>query len=74
MNLKDYFDEQLFKGKSNFILKGTINHFGKLNSGHYFCFIKIENEWFKFNDCNVEKISQMDFSSDSAYVLIYEKE
>lgn len=74
LNLKDYFDEQLFKGKSNFILKGTINHFGKLNSGHYFCFIKIENEWFKFNDCNVEKISQMDFSSDSAYVLIYEKE
>ena len=64
----------LFEEKSNFILKGTINHIGKLNSGHYFCFIKIENEWFKFIDCNVEKISEMDFSSDSAYVLTYEKE
>ena len=74
MNLKDYFDEQLFNGKNNFILKGTINHFGMLNSGHYFCFSKIENERFKFNDCNVEKISQMEYNSDSAYFLIYKKE
>ena len=74
LTLKDYFDGGLFEEKSDFILKTTINHIGKLNSGHYFCFIKIESDWFKFNDCNVEKISEMDFSIDSAYVLIYEKE
>ena len=74
MNLNDYLENDLFKEKHNYLLKGTINHIGNLNSGHYFCFIKIENEWFKFNDCNVEKISEMDFNSDSAYVLIYEKE
>ena len=56
MNIKDYFDTDLFKGKNNFILKGTINNIGKLTSGHYFCFIKIEDEWYKFDDCNVEKI------------------
>ena len=74
LNINDYFDTDLFEGKSNFILKGTINHIGKLTFRHYFCFIIIEGGWFKFNDSNVEKISEMDFSSDSAYVLIYEKE
>ena len=72
--INDYLDTDLFKGKSNFILKGTINHIGNVNSGHYFCFIKIGRDWLKFNDCNVEKISEMNFTSDSAYVLIYEKE
>ena len=54
-------------------MKGTINHIGNLNSGHYYYFINFENELYKFNDCNVEKISKMKYSNDSAYVLIYQK-
>ena len=73
LNIKNYLDYDLFEGNSKFLLKGTINHIGNINSGHYYCFIKISGAWFKFNDCNVEKISNMEFSSDSAYVLIYEK-
>ncbi len=32
LNIKYYVDVDLFEGKSNFILKGTINHIGKLTS------------------------------------------
>ena len=44
---------------------------GNLNSGHYYCFIKIESDLAQFIDCNVKKVSKMEFSTDSAYVLIY---
>ena len=74
LNLGSYLDSNLFKGKGDFSLKATIHHIGNINSGHYFCFIKIVDEWFKFSDCNVEKISEMKFYSDSVYVLVYEKE
>jgi len=74
LNLGSYLDSNLFKGKGDFSLKATIHHIGNINSGHYFCIIKIEDEWFKFSDCNVEKISEMKFYSDSVYVLVYEKE
>ena len=73
LNLKNYLYFDLFKGKGNFFLKGTINNIGNLYYGHYYCFIKIQSEWFKFNDCNVEKISKMEFSSNSAYVLFIKK-
>ena len=68
LNLKNYLDLELYKGESCFVFKGAINHIG-----HYYCFIKIENEWYKFNDCNVEKISELEYRNDSAYVLIYQK-
>ena len=74
LNLGSYLDSNLFKGKGDFSLKVTIHYIENINSGHYFCFIKIEDEWFKFSDCNVEKISEMKFYSDSVYVLVYEKE
>ena len=74
LNLKNYLDFELFNGESYFFLKGTRNHIGNFNSGHYYCFIKIESDWYQFNDCNVEKVLKMEFSSDSAYVLIYQKE
>ena len=44
LNLKNYLDLELYKGESCFVLKRTINHVGNLNFGHYYCFIKIENE------------------------------
>ena len=50
MNLNNYLDFQLFNWESCFFLMGTINHIGNLNSGHYYCFIKIEGEWYKFDD------------------------
>ena len=54
-------------------MKGDIDLIRNLNSGHYYYFMKIGNKWHKFNDCNIEIIPKMEFSNDSAYVLIYQK-
>ena len=74
INFNEYIDKDIFKGRSKYILKATINHIGSLNFGHYFCCIKINNIWFKFNDYIAEKMTEMNFISDSVYVLIYELE
>ena len=74
LNLNKFTDDDIFNGNYNYNLKAKINHIGSVDYGHYFCFIKINNEWNKFSDCNVEVISEMAFKSDSVYVLIYELE
>ena len=41
---------------------------------YYYCFIKIGAEQFQFNGYNMEKKAEMEFKSDSVYVLVFEKE
>ena len=41
--------------KANYELFGVINHEGNLYGGHYFSFIKGDNQWFMFNDNQIKK-------------------
>ena len=36
INLNDYIDKDIFKGKFLYRLKGSINHIGSINFGHIF--------------------------------------
>ena len=55
-------------------LFGIINHMGRINSGHYYSYIKLENkEWFEFNDSKVMQIDNLSDTSESAYALFYIK-
>ena len=68
-------------------LKGVIIHSGAADWGHYYSYIKEGEEWVEFNDSNVSVITleefkehaygseskQNDISSESAYILFYNK-
>ena len=61
--------------ESKYDLFGIINHVGRLNSGHYYSFIKNEdNEWIEYNDAKVNEIKDFSDCSDSVYALFYIKE
>ena len=46
-------------------LHSVVFHKGKTpESGHYFCYINIKGEWWKFNDGEVEKVVPVDFGFD----------
>ena len=38
------------------------------SSGHYYSFIKINNEWYKFDDLNVNKVDKSDIDEDLSYI------
>lgn len=73
-----------FKTKINYNLKGVIIHEGDVNYGHYFSFIKINEQWFKFDDLRVDEIELEEVmnrslgngnkKTENCYCLIYTKE
>ena len=57
-----------------YLLKGIINYKGNLVKGDYWSYIKIYNNWFEFNDSNIKKIEKIDLISDTACILVYERQ
>jgi ubiquitin carboxyl-terminal hydrolase 8 len=55
----------------NYELFGIINHQGSVMGGHYYAYIKNNNQWLMFNDMNVSKVSNI-MSSDN-YCFFYRK-
>ena len=56
-------------------LFAVANHVGGLHGGHYFAYCKnyIENDWYEFNDSNVDKIDKNKIVTENAYVLFYSR-
>nr|CAB3267553.1 ubiquitin carboxyl-terminal hydrolase 31-like [Phallusia mammillata] len=56
-------------------LYAVCNHFGNLNSGHYTacCSNPLNGKWYQFDDSNTEVIAEQDLSSQSAYILFYQR-
>lgn len=68
--------------ENTFYLSAVINHSGNAECGHYYSFIKVNNEWFQFDDSRVTirtekevlEISQGKTSHPSnCYCLFYSK-
>ena len=58
----------------NILYISIINHIGKLEYGHYFTFIKINNEnRFNFNDSKVSFIGKEITEFNNIYSLVYIK-
>jgi ubiquitin carboxyl-terminal hydrolase 2/21 len=54
-------------------LYGTSNHTGGTLGGHYTSTIKVDNNWYIFNDTNVKKIDFDGKNNSQAYCLFYRK-
>jgi ubiquitin C-terminal hydrolase len=52
-------------------LFGIINHQGTVMGGHYYAYIKNNNQWLMFNDMNVSKVSNI--MSSENYCFFYRK-
>ena len=84
LDITDFIDEDLGKkynsfnksGKCIFNLYSVVNHFGSLDFGHYNCFIKlkINNNWYEFNDSSTNLIGETLMDKSHAYCLYYMKE
>lgn len=72
INLQEYIDSACITTGYKFKLKSINNHIGTLNYGHYFSYVKLDNDkWYEFNDHHVKEIDNYD--SDYCYLVIYEK-
>ena len=76
LNMKKYVDSDCgFYNESQYDLFGIICHKGRINFGHYYAFIKIEDrDWYEFNDSKVTYIGkEINTRSTSVYALFYQK-
>lgn len=84
------YSESFLKNKeessdSKYKLSGILVHSGSAESGHYYSYIKIGEQWFEFNDKSVSEFNiQNNLKNEcfgcaegkktrSAYMLFYEK-
>ena len=73
MDIEKYICDD-FKNKlnTNYELCGIINHSGNVFGGHYFSYVKNENnKWYEFNDANVNEIQNKKILGNKNYCLIY---
>ena len=73
IDLKEFYDNDDKQQLSKYKLFGIINHVGNLNYGHYYSYIKIENEWYEFNDSNIFKIDKLAYYSSTVSALFCAK-
>ena len=71
--MKEFCDETINTNDLNFKLFGIINHIGSIEYGHYFSTIKIDRNWYEFNDSVVRKIPKLDPCNKLVCVLFYTK-
>ncbi|OHT04632.1 hypothetical protein TRFO_27843 [Tritrichomonas foetus] len=68
------FPVKLEKNHQKYDLTGIIIHHGSAEYGHYFSYIKTEDEWYCFNDSCVSKSSlqvALDSGKNDGYLLFY---
>ena len=75
LDLAEFIDNDLeYHGETMYYLFGIINHQGTMEFGHYYSYIKINNnDWYEFNDEEVKKLNAIDYNSSSVYSLFYLK-
>ena len=61
------------KSNSIFSLTGICNHIGNNNSGHYYSYCKKNDDWYIFDDNNVNKKDKSTLITQNAYCLFYKK-
>ncbi|XP_057294826.1 ubiquitin carboxyl-terminal hydrolase 51-like [Hydractinia symbiolongicarpus] len=65
-------DDVSFNNKYNLV--ATINHSGTLKAGHYWAFIKDQqNTWFKCNDRCISQVDTFHLNNSSSYILFFSR-
>ena len=52
-------------------LSTVIVHVGKIDAGHYVCYCKRDDQWFRFDDAKVTLASETQVLNQDAYLLFY---
>ena len=75
LSLDYYIDNECQKGqKYIYDLYGVWCHMGTINKGHYYSYIKINDEcWYEFNDSQVNKVGTIETNSKYVYGLLYKR-
>ena len=74
LDIKDFIDFDFgYDNNSLYELYSIINHVGKIDFGHYYSYIKLndDNLWYEFDDSNVKLIGKELTDYDKAYILFY---
>lgn len=59
-------------GHYTYDLYCIVNHIGNMNNGHYFSYIRSDNNiWHKIDDENISLINSNNIISNNAYILFY---
>lgn len=65
--------------KTRYRLTAVISHIGStINSGHYVCYVNIDNNWYRCDDGNVQHVNDsflnpLRYSKELPYVILYSK-
>ena len=76
LDISEFIDHELGRDKQPFYdLFAVVNHYGNIESGHYFSYIKFhqKEDWYEFNDSIVRNIGKNIESFPYAYALFYIK-
>ena len=74
LDLDEYIEKDCGnKGNAKYSLYAIGNHSGSINFGHYYAYIKINEDWYEFNDSCVSPHTTNNRESSTAYVLFYKK-
>ena len=75
LDISRYIDPECGHSKEcMYSLYGIGNHSGSINFGHYYAYIKLnDNCWYEFNDSYVSQMGRISTSSCTAYTLFYKK-
>lgn len=57
-----------------YIFSSMALHYGNMNNGHYCAICKYNNEYFLYDDMNVNKVNNIFEKNKNAYMIIYEEE
>ena len=52
-------------------LSTVVVHIGKMDSGHYLCYCRHDDQWFKFDDSKVTLATEQQVLDAEAYLLFY---
>ena len=52
-------------------LSTVVVHVGKIDAGHYICYCRRDDQWFKFDDSKVTLATETQVLNADAYLLFY---
>lgn len=59
------------RGNSKYQLFGVAIHFGTINQGHYYAYVRRDGNWYKFNDEYFAQVRLKEVLDQQAYLLFY---
>ncbi|MED6161068.1 hypothetical protein PIB30_057290 [Stylosanthes scabra] len=73
LDLKEYTPGKVENVKFKYDLYAVVVHSGKLSSGHYYCYVRTdENNWHKLDDLQVSGVNEEEaLDNELAYLLFY---